>query len=282
MLNSAGTNVERIIAKIDNDFNPDNSDWIPRVGAWCIDAMATLRVLRRKPKRRRLTVKDRIAMSPCAINTDNFKMYDANGCEIVAMDEAMDCGCYSTGLQANSNTDVIVDISKTSQVIDNPNANNAPDYTVFQTINEKRYPPRYNVYNYDFGDRKKERNYVMIGCDKFELNFDTDCIFIVSDEIETQVSAIYGCEIPVIPNNGFLIEALAAWCMYKMLTRGYQHPIFNLTSNSPALNPYINWRELQEKAKVSIMLDAQGDVIDDGGAWRSAFYINTYDPKRYK
>ena len=26
MLNNVNTNVERIIAKIDNDFNPDNSD----------------------------------------------------------------------------------------------------------------------------------------------------------------------------------------------------------------------------------------------------------------
>ena len=39
MLNNVNTNVEHIIAKIDNDFNPDNSDWIPRVGTWVIDAM---------------------------------------------------------------------------------------------------------------------------------------------------------------------------------------------------------------------------------------------------
>ena len=39
MLNNVNTSVERIIAKIDNDFNPDGSDWIPRVIAWTIDAM---------------------------------------------------------------------------------------------------------------------------------------------------------------------------------------------------------------------------------------------------
>lgn len=38
------TNLEHIIAKIENDFNPDNSDWIPRVAAWTIDAMAQLKV----------------------------------------------------------------------------------------------------------------------------------------------------------------------------------------------------------------------------------------------
>lgn len=33
-------------SKIDNDFNPDNSDWIARVPAWCFDAMSQLKVLR--------------------------------------------------------------------------------------------------------------------------------------------------------------------------------------------------------------------------------------------
>ena len=31
MIKQDTTNIERIIAKIDNDFNPDNSDWIPNV-----------------------------------------------------------------------------------------------------------------------------------------------------------------------------------------------------------------------------------------------------------
>ena len=37
--------LERIIGKIDNDFNIDNSDWIPRAGAWIIDALSQLKVL---------------------------------------------------------------------------------------------------------------------------------------------------------------------------------------------------------------------------------------------
>ena len=45
MQNEKNTQLERLIAKIDNDFNPDNSDWIPRVGAWAIDAMSQINVL---------------------------------------------------------------------------------------------------------------------------------------------------------------------------------------------------------------------------------------------
>ena len=52
MLNKTNTNVERIIAKIDNDFNPDTSDWIPRVAAWSIDAMSQLKVLSTERKKR--------------------------------------------------------------------------------------------------------------------------------------------------------------------------------------------------------------------------------------
>ena len=40
MLNNQNTNVERIIAKIHNDFNPHNSAWIHRVAAWPNDAMS--------------------------------------------------------------------------------------------------------------------------------------------------------------------------------------------------------------------------------------------------
>ena len=49
MLNNNTISVEKIIAKIDYDFNPDGSDWIPRVISWTIDAMGQLDVLRIVP-----------------------------------------------------------------------------------------------------------------------------------------------------------------------------------------------------------------------------------------
>ena len=58
-LTKSSTNIDRIIAKIDNDFNPDNSDWIPRVGAWVIDAMSQIDALKTIKKRRKLNVKER-------------------------------------------------------------------------------------------------------------------------------------------------------------------------------------------------------------------------------
>ena len=37
--------LQRLIGKIDNDFNIDNSDWIPRVGAWVTDALSQMKLL---------------------------------------------------------------------------------------------------------------------------------------------------------------------------------------------------------------------------------------------
>ena len=34
--------LQRLIAKIDNDFNISESDWIPRVAAWTIDALSQI------------------------------------------------------------------------------------------------------------------------------------------------------------------------------------------------------------------------------------------------
>ena len=36
MANNKTITIEHIIGKLDNDFNPDGSDWIPRVPAWCL------------------------------------------------------------------------------------------------------------------------------------------------------------------------------------------------------------------------------------------------------
>ena len=59
------TNIDRIIAKIDNDFNPDNSDWIPRVGAWVHDGLGLLNISMTKKVKEKFVVKDRIAYNKC-------------------------------------------------------------------------------------------------------------------------------------------------------------------------------------------------------------------------
>ena len=99
MQNDKNTLLERLIAKIDNDFNPDNSDWIPRVGAWAIDAMGMIDCLPKKKVRTKYTVQDRIVNVGCGLG-DNFKVYDKCGNiipELNVEDKANERCCFSTG-----------------------------------------------------------------------------------------------------------------------------------------------------------------------------------------
>jgi hypothetical protein len=86
MANNKTITIEHIIGKLDNDFNPDNSDWIPRVPAWCVDAMNELKVLRKVDKKMKLTVINKIAKSKCCLIDDGLKVYDSNGCEVPRAD----------------------------------------------------------------------------------------------------------------------------------------------------------------------------------------------------
>lgn len=88
MANNKTITIEHIIGKLDNDFNPDGSDWIPRVPAWCVDAMNELKVLRKVDKKMKLTVINKIAKSKCCLIDDGLKVYDSNGCEVPRADNS--------------------------------------------------------------------------------------------------------------------------------------------------------------------------------------------------
>lgn len=266
------TTIERIIGKIDNDFNPDNSDWIPRVSAWVIDALMQIKVLRQNKVHLKLPVKGNIAYSDCELDANHIKVYDDKGCVIEEAEYSKCSECPSKGGKQET------DISPTTTLATNPNYNPTPDNVIsvetthfdnimvhetFAVINEIN--PNYN------------RNYVLTDKHHIELNFNTKYIVVRIKIIETYYSEHYDCRLPVIPNNGLLIEALTQYCMYKMLTRGYKHPVMNLTSPNAAINPYENWTLLKDKAYTSVINDLQG-FINDKNYWRSAFYIASYDP----
>lgn len=50
-MNKNLSSIETIIARLDNDFNIMSSDYIPRVGAWCIDAMNEMGILQYEEKK---------------------------------------------------------------------------------------------------------------------------------------------------------------------------------------------------------------------------------------
>lgn len=275
MQNNVNTSVERIIAKIDNDFNPDNSDWIPRVPAWVMDAMGQLKVLRTYRKKVEIIVKDRIAYSPCPINDPNLVVYDKNGCKIdkASADKAC-CGSYSTGKQIEAKPIT----PNTASYINNFDAVYAPDEVHAEHVLTKDFNSRYNIKEVNYG-KASTKDYVILNNNMLELSFDTDKIYIETEFVETSYSEAYGCDVPVVPNNDILVEAIVNFCMYKMLTRGYKHPVFNLAASQYGTNPFYIWNNTKEEAKRSVIIDMQGQTVNDGGVWRSAYYINTFNPR---
>lgn len=239
--------IERLIAKIDNDFNISESDWIPRVAAWVIDALSQMQVLPMEKKRRKLEVSDRIAQFPCQINVTELKVYDKNGCDIPELNSNNSCGCSSIRKTSSQEIAIIDDTNKTG--------------TNFMRVGQ--------VINSALG-----RNFVLDG-NNIELNFNTDEIEVETLETATYFDEYYQCEVPYIYDNGLLLEALAWYVLFKYLSRGSKHVVYNLQVNNPALNPYLQWITLKPKAAASVKI-----AINKGDSgWNNFFYNSTFLPR---
>lgn len=239
--------LQRLIAKIDNDFNINESDWIPRVAAWTIDALSQMQVLPMERKRRKLEVSDRIAQFPCEINATELKVFDSNGCEISELNNETSCGCS----KPKSTT------SQEIAVIDNTNKSGVNFMRVGTTI---------------LGN--SNRNFVL-DCNNIELNFDTDEIEVETYEVATYFDEYYQCEVPYIYDNGLLLEALAWYVLFKYLSRGSKHSVYSLNTNNQVLNPYLQWITLKPKAMASVKIAISKST--DG--WNNFFYNSTFLPR---
>ena len=238
--------LQRLIGKIDNDFNISESDWIPRVAAWTIDALSQMKVLPMKRKRRKLEVSNRIAQFPCTINAEELRVFDSNGVEIPAFNREKDCKCPKSTISSTGEQIAIT----------NPHAPNGWETTqVADIVNPNG------------------RNFILDG-NNIDLSFDTDSITVETFEVATYHDDYYDCECPYIYDDGILLEALAWYCMFKYLSRGSKHPVYDLKSPSPATNPFIQWNTLRPKAAASV----KGKLTNTEG-WNNFFYNSTFLPR---
>lgn len=244
--------ISRLIGKIDNDFNISESDWIPRVAAWTIDALSQMKVLPMERKKRKLEVSDRIANFPCMLNTKEIKVYDSNGCEISEANSNSSC-CNSSNATEQTPVEEIA-------VIDDSNTSGVNYMRVASLLRGV----------------SSDRNFVVQG-NCIELNFDTDYIYVESYEVATYHDEYYDCDCPYIYDNGLLLEALAWYCLFKYLSRGSKHPVYSLTATAAnqVLNPYLQWERLKTKAAASV----KNDLMKDNSGWRNFFYNSTFDPR---
>ena len=118
-------------------------------------------------------------------------------------------------------------------------------------------------------------NYILDG-NNIELNFDTDYITVVSYEVATYYDEYYDCEVPYIYDNGLLLEALSWYILFKYLSRGSKHQVYDLKSNNPVTNPWIQWNTLRPKAAASVRNELNKDVQSE---WNNFFYNFTFNPR---
>ena len=241
--------LQRLVAKIDNDFNISESDWIPRVAAWVIDALSQMKVLPMEKKKRTLEVVERVAKFPCELNATELKVYDSNGFEIVAAEDSGACDCSKN-----------VKTTEQSQIAVYKDDKEGVNFMQVATINS--------------GCGSK--NFVLDNCNNIELNFDTDSITVESYEVATYYDDYYDCEVPYIYDNGLLLEALAWYCVFKYLSRGGHHPVFDLKSPNQMLNPYAQWQYFKPKAASSVKNDI---AKNSGSGWNNFFYNATFLPR---
>lgn len=234
--------LQRLIGKIDNDFNISESDWIPRVAAWVIDALSQLNVAPMERKRRKLEVSNRIAQFPCTLNATEIKVFTEKGCEISNLKHSNSCGCRNTPQEI--------------AVLDTTNKTGVNFMEVATIVNSCG------------------KNYVLDG-NQIELNFDTDYIYVETYEIATYYDDYYECEVPYIYDNGLLLEALAWYCLFKYLSRGSKHQVYSLTSPNPVINPLTQWNNIKYKAANSVR-----KAISDDKGWWNFFYNSTFNPRQ--
>lgn len=239
--------LQRLVGKIDNDFNISESDWIPRVAAWTIDALSQMKVLPMERKRRILEVSDKIATFPCELNATEIKVFDKNGCEIEHLDKNKNsCNCRNNKTQLQ-------------------------EIAIFDSSNKTgiNFMEVANVKN-----NNNNRNFVL-DCNNIELNFDTDYIEVETFEVATYYDDYYDCEVPYIYEDGLLLEALSWYCLFKYLSRGSKHPVYDLKSNNPIINPWLQWNTLRPKAANSV----KKAISSNTEGWNNFFYNSTFRPR---
>lgn len=270
--------LEAIIGRIDNDFNIDHSDWIPRIGIWTIAALQQIDGISTKRSRRKLGLNQGSCINILfADNRNNFKLFTEEGCEIkkarlqdVYFNKSEECAlAEQEDLRTDYNEDYKkhVDEELTHRTLsihkqDEVNHTNPSGCKSCSFVDKLDDTDSYKYYN--------DGNVVY-------TNYYGRRIIVEYDDFEMSFNETYQCNFPIIPNIGVVVEYIIYYCMYKLLCRGYKHPVFNL-SNNASTNPYLIYKSLAGDAKRALINNNQ-DFDSASKLMRSNFFINTFDPR---
>ena len=292
MGNNKRIRIEYIIGKVDNDLNGDGSDWIGRVGGWCVDGMNEVKVVGKVDKKMKVRVINKIGKSKCCVIDEGVKVYDSNGCEVGRGDSSKyrcndsECSGWCRGGEGEEESGEGGSDKKYVGMGDNCCGNGCRSREV---IDSGKVGCNGVVYRVDKnsecgrcedevdcdcergggGYDKWNDKYIVIGGKSIEVNFNDSCIRVVYKDIESEYSDNYDCEVGVIGGNGKLIEGVGYYCMGGMVMRGYKDGVFNVCGSEYGSNGLYVWESMKKDIKSSILLDEESD--DDSG-WNELFY----------
>ena len=202
-------------------------------------------------------------------------MFDKDGCEIELLNNSDACNPNQSSPSTGKGQCAEIEYDVTPSTMVHTNDGLTHPVSKAQFANTK-YPPRYNVVEVENGEtcNCNKRGYYRIGKNKIELTFDATEVYAEVDSVKTV--EVNGCSMPVIPNNGTLIECIGYYCMYKMLCRGYKHPVMNLQASQYGTNPFYLYMQLKDKAKREVIAGNVDEDVDYESLWNSSFYLNTF------
>lgn len=254
--------LQRLIGKIDNDFNIDQSDWIPRVAAWTVDALSQLKCTPyTRIKKKYCTDDEGFIRLDNVVDIQSIKVYSTTGCEIKNLSGSNFLHTPYKQLNKIYNDTSAIDGGRWT------------DEEIAVFIGDNDAARRMMIGRVCADNRY---NFVIVGDDKLQANVSNTNLIVDYVTVATYYDEYFNDQVPFVYDNGDLLEALAWYCLMKILQRGYKHQVFSLTGQEP-VNPYVQWNKIKDKATASVRHDLFDASKNTG--WNNFFYNSTFLPR---
>lgn len=207
-----------IIHDVIEDFNIQSMDFITRVPSWIIQALQDLNI-----QLQYIDVADKLEFT-------DYRCLIPDGCKYIRV--------------------VIIDKYK-AELTDNP-APVIADSISYIPLAVSFPLGVYSIENeiLDLSQLHRATNYTYsINGSYLHLNVANGELGLLYKRLPFVLDEVIKINVPLIPNNEVLKEALKLFVMTRILQRGYKHPVFNLRENNPFTNPALKYDSMKIKVR---------------------------------
>jgi len=266
------TEVDEVIARLDNDFNINKGDYIPRFPQWVYQCLSDLELIYGLVPAAHVGY---VENNQCALPEDleHLTMIEYKGHRLERKSKG-----NPTFKEDNSVSDYIAyiqtDIGLDIEV-------NTENITVSDILGGTKLDIK-SIHVKDTSSAqyvpKSGDSYVLLSNGNIETSFYTGIVIYHYYKLPTKYNDRIGALCPLIPDNEFVIEACSWYILMNLMQRGYKHPVYSLNSNNYITNPYLMYRRKRLNAR------NKGDKLDRDqqkiitNLWNSAMYNAIANP----